>query len=102
MPCPTSVGATGTCSSLLRATQPAMATTDTRVRAHVLGVDIDRLDMRQTVERCREIIESGQTAQHVSINVAKLVALHEDPRLRAIVERCEIISADGQPIVWAS
>jgi len=79
-----------------------MATTEIRDRSHVLGVDIDRLDMRQTVERCREIIESGQTAQHVSINVAKLVALHDDPRLRAIVERCEIISADGQPIVWAS
>jgi N-acetylglucosaminyldiphosphoundecaprenol N-acetyl-beta-D-mannosaminyltransferase len=79
-----------------------MATTETRDRAHVLGVDIDRLDMRQTVERCREIIESGQTAHHVSINVAKLVALHDDPRLREIVERCEIVSADGQPIVWAS
>jgi N-acetylglucosaminyldiphosphoundecaprenol N-acetyl-beta-D-mannosaminyltransferase len=79
-----------------------MATTNTRDRARVLGVDIDRLDMRQTVERCREMIESGRTAQHVSINVAKLVALHDDARLREIVEHCDIVSADGQPIVWAS
>ena len=38
----------------------------------------------------------------MAINVAKVVALHDDPRLRDVVERCELISVDGQPIVWAS
>ncbi len=36
------------------------------------------------------------------MNAAKLVALRGDPRLRAIVEECEVVSADGQPVVWAS
>lgn len=75
---------------------------ESRDRAVVLGCEIDRLDIAQTVERCREIIESGRTGQHVAINVAKLVALQDDPRLREIVRGCDIVSADGQPIVWAS
>jgi len=38
----------------------------------------------------------------MAINVAKLMALRGDEQLRESVERCELITADGQPIVWAS
>ncbi|HXV34116.1 MAG TPA: WecB/TagA/CpsF family glycosyltransferase [Gaiellaceae bacterium] len=71
-------------------------------RARVLGVEIDRLDMDATVRRCAEIIDAGGPAQHVAVNVAKIVKLRDDPRLRAIVERCDLVSVDGQPVVWAS
>jgi N-acetylglucosaminyldiphosphoundecaprenol N-acetyl-beta-D-mannosaminyltransferase len=71
-------------------------------RATILGVSIDRLDMDATVRRCEEIIESGGPAQHVSVNVAKIVKLRDDQRLRAIVEGCDLVSVDGQPVVWAS
>ena len=71
-------------------------------RARILGVEIDRLDMDATVRRCAEIIESGGPAQHVAVNVAKIVSLRDDDRLRAIVERCDLVSVDGQPVVWAS
>jgi N-acetylglucosaminyldiphosphoundecaprenol N-acetyl-beta-D-mannosaminyltransferase len=71
-------------------------------RARVLGVAIDRLDMDATVHRCAEIIESGGPAQHVAVNVAKIVKVRDDPRLRAIVEGCDLVSVDGQPVVWAS
>jgi N-acetylglucosaminyldiphosphoundecaprenol N-acetyl-beta-D-mannosaminyltransferase len=73
-----------------------------RDRALVLGCEIDRLDMDATVERCAEIIEAGVPTQHVAINVAKVVALRDDPKLRDVVERCDLVSVDGQPIVWAS
>jgi N-acetylglucosaminyldiphosphoundecaprenol N-acetyl-beta-D-mannosaminyltransferase len=71
-------------------------------RARILDVDIDRLDMEETIRRCAELIESGGPAQHVAVNVAKIVALRDDPRLRAIVESCDLVSVDGQPVVWAS
>jgi N-acetylglucosaminyldiphosphoundecaprenol N-acetyl-beta-D-mannosaminyltransferase len=71
-------------------------------RARILGVDIDRLDMDETVRRCAELIELGGPVQHVVVNVAKIVALRDDPRLREIVEQCELVSVDGQPVVWAS
>jgi N-acetylglucosaminyldiphosphoundecaprenol N-acetyl-beta-D-mannosaminyltransferase len=73
-----------------------------RDRAQVVGCAIDRLDMDQTVARCAEIIESGGPVQHVAVNAAKVVALRDDARLREIVERCELVSVDGQPLVWAS
>lgn len=71
-------------------------------RAEVLGCAIDRLDMEGTVREVERVIASRRFTQHVSINTAKLVTLRGDPELRAIVEGCGLISADGAGIVWAS
>jgi N-acetylglucosaminyldiphosphoundecaprenol N-acetyl-beta-D-mannosaminyltransferase len=71
-------------------------------RANILDCAIDRLDMSQTLTRCREIIEQGTFVQQVSINAAKLVALRRDPDLRDVVNRCGLVNADGQAVVWAS
>ena len=40
--------------------------------------------------------------QQVSINAAKIVTLRHDPELRDVVNRCGLVSADGQSVVWAS
>ena len=71
-------------------------------RATLLGCSIDRLDMDETLDRCREYLDNGHFAQHMSINAAKLVSLRGDDRMRQIVEGCDLVSADGQSIVWAS
>jgi N-acetylglucosaminyldiphosphoundecaprenol N-acetyl-beta-D-mannosaminyltransferase len=71
-------------------------------RARFLGLEIDRLDMEATLARCEHLIESRGSAQHVVVNVAKLVAMQRDGRLHEIVQRCALVNADGQPIVWAS
>jgi N-acetylglucosaminyldiphosphoundecaprenol N-acetyl-beta-D-mannosaminyltransferase len=71
-------------------------------RARVVGCSIDRLDMDQTLARCEQLIESGDFAQHLCINAAKAVAARDDAELRAIIDRCELVSADGQAVVWAS
>jgi N-acetylglucosaminyldiphosphoundecaprenol N-acetyl-beta-D-mannosaminyltransferase len=73
-----------------------------RVRAQVLGCRIDRVDLEQAVSLCEEAIRVGRFTQHMSINVAKLVAMRTDDELRRGVERCELVTADGQPVVWAS
>ena len=71
-------------------------------RATVLGVAIDRLTMPETLARCEELIAKREFAQHVAINAAKVVAMRKDGGLREIVDRCELVSADGQAVVWAS
>ena len=71
-------------------------------KASVLGCRIDRLTLGETVSRCIELIEAGRPAQQMSINAAKMVAVRKDHRLRAIAEACALVSADGQPVVWAS
>jgi len=75
---------------------------ESRDRANVLGCDIDRLDMPQTLARCRAIIERGTFAQQVSINAMKIVALEHDAYMREVVANCELVNADGQSVVWAS
>jgi N-acetylglucosaminyldiphosphoundecaprenol N-acetyl-beta-D-mannosaminyltransferase len=71
-------------------------------RAHILGCEIDRLDMAAAVERCDGFITQNRLGQHVAVNAAKLVAVHKDRSLREIVNRCELVTADGQAVVWAS
>jgi N-acetylglucosaminyldiphosphoundecaprenol N-acetyl-beta-D-mannosaminyltransferase len=71
-------------------------------RASVLGCEIDRLDLERTVARCAEHVEQRSGALQVSVNAAKLVAMRKDAALRDFVERSDIVSADGQSVVWAS
>lgn len=68
----------------------------------LFGVPIDNLTMDETVERIDAMIRSGQSHQHVVVNVDKIVKLQSDPVLKEAVLGCDLINADGQPIVWAS
>jgi N-acetylglucosaminyldiphosphoundecaprenol N-acetyl-beta-D-mannosaminyltransferase len=58
--------------------------------------------MDATVDRIDHVIASGGFAQHAAVNAAKLVAMRQDSELERIVEGCELVSADGQSVVWAS
>jgi len=73
-----------------------------RDRVRILGCEIDRLDMAGTLEHCRAVIRDRRYTQHVAINAAKLVTLRRQPELREVIERCHLVNADGQSIVWAS
>ena len=68
----------------------------------MFGLTIDALTMEQTVDRIRALIDHGGVHQHIAINVDKVVKAHRDPVLQAIINSCDVVNADGQPIVWAS
>jgi N-acetylglucosaminyldiphosphoundecaprenol N-acetyl-beta-D-mannosaminyltransferase len=71
-------------------------------RAQVLGCSIDRVDMNETLGMVEDIIANGEFTQHMAINAAKLVTMHDDPKLTQIVDGCGLVNADGQAVVWAS
>jgi N-acetylglucosaminyldiphosphoundecaprenol N-acetyl-beta-D-mannosaminyltransferase len=71
-------------------------------RVQVLGCPVDALDMPATVARCIEVVERGDWTQHMAVNVAKLVSLRRDERMREIVAGSGLISADGQGVVWGA
>jgi N-acetylglucosaminyldiphosphoundecaprenol N-acetyl-beta-D-mannosaminyltransferase len=71
-------------------------------RAEVLGCSIDRVGMQETLARIEDLIAAGRYGQHIAINTAKLVTLRDDARLRQIVQRCDLVNADGQGVIWAS
>lgn len=68
----------------------------------MLGCRLDAVDMDSAVAVCEQAVRSRQLVQHVAINAAKLVAMRSDPELRQVVEACELVTADGQAVVWAS
>ena len=68
----------------------------------LFGVPIDNLTLEETVDRVESMIREGGTHQHVVVNVDKIVKLQRDPKLRDAILSCDLINADGQPIVWAS
>ena len=71
-------------------------------RAEVLGCEIDRIDMAEAARRCDGYVRTRAGAQHMAVNAAKIVAMRHDAALRGLVDACELITADGQAVVWAS
>ena len=76
--------------------------TTARPRADVLGCPLDRVNLEEALRYCESVIRTRGFAQHMAINAAKLVAMQDDAELRASVDQCELITADGQSLVWAS
>jgi len=71
-------------------------------KVEIFDCPIDNLTMEETIQQVEEFIQSGEPHQHVVINVDKLVKMHRDPRLKRIIQSCDLISVDGKPVVWAS
>lgn len=73
-----------------------------RGRVEVLGCSLSAVTMDEAVLLCEEAIAAGGYFQHMSVNAAKLVAMQDDPALEQMVASCDLVTADGQSVVWAS
>jgi N-acetylglucosaminyldiphosphoundecaprenol N-acetyl-beta-D-mannosaminyltransferase len=58
--------------------------------------------MDEAVAQCHEFVRTGLPSRHMAVNAAKVVAMKKDERLRRIVEESDLVTADGQSLVWAS
>lgn len=70
-------------------------------RHHIAGIPVDAVTMDEAVTAAVRAIQNGRFAQHGALNAAKVVRLQSDPALRDAVGGCELITADGQAVVWA-
>ena len=68
----------------------------------MMGCAVDNLDMEKPWAWSKVSSRSGKPHQHVVINVDKIVKASRDPALRQIINDCDLINADGMPVVWAS
>jgi len=71
-------------------------------RVRVLGCPVDNLSLKETLQAIEEFIKSGRPHQHVVINADKVLKLRKDKKLKQIVESCDLINVDGQPIRWTA
>ena len=68
----------------------------------LIGCRIDALDMNETLIEAEKSVLERRLCQHVVVNVAKFVDMQKDTHLKEIVTSCDIVNADGMPLVWAS
>ena len=71
-------------------------------RVELFGLTFDPVTLRDAVARVDGFIARGGTAQHVAVNVDKAVKASRDPELARIINSADLVTADGQPLVWAS
>lgn len=81
---------------------PTVSAGEPASRADVLACAIDRVDLQGALARCEESIASRRYVQHMAINAAKLVAMRDDAELARVIRDCDLVTADGQAVVWAS
>lgn len=71
------------------------------VQARFMGLKVDCLGRRETVELLVRLIEDHQAPiLHSVINAAKVVQCQANPELRQAINAGDIVSADGQAVVW--
>lgn len=68
-------------------------------RITFLNSPMDVATMDETVDFIKDRIQANQFTQHVVVNVAKLVHMQKDVKLRESVEACDIINIDGMGVV---
>ncbi len=78
-----------------------MSVDTVRSRSRLFGIELDCLTQDQTVARCESLIRECRPVQHVVLNASKVVLMEDDEELRGIVQRCDVVNADGQSILWA-
>jgi N-acetylglucosaminyldiphosphoundecaprenol N-acetyl-beta-D-mannosaminyltransferase len=67
-----------------------------------MGCPIDNLSFDETLKCIDEFVEKSGHHYQISINVHKLLSYRSDSAMREVVEHADLLSVDGQPLVWAS
>lgn len=68
----------------------------------MLGVPIDSLDMAETMQRIREHVERESPGAHLGVNAANLVMARDRPHYLEYLAAADMVSADGQWVVWGA
>lgn len=71
-------------------------------KINFLGVQMDAITMKETLDVCQKFIESGKPHQHVVVNTAKVVDMQKNKELFDDVTGADLINIDGMGVVWGA
>jgi len=72
------------------------------MRVEILDVPVDRLTLEQAADRMAALVQSGRPARVITLNPEYLYqAATADSSLLELVRRADLVTADGEGIVWA-
>lgn len=68
----------------------------------LIGVRVDNLSLSQTLDAIAGMIAEGGFHQIATANVNFLINAQRDRDLQEILLDCDLVTADGMPVVWSS
>ena len=71
-------------------------------RITICGVEVDAVDEREALDRVEAMVAAGRPHLMVVVNASKLVLAADDDRLRRILARADLVTADGMSVVWGA
>lgn len=71
-------------------------------RVRVLDVPVDVLSLDGTVAWVERHVRSREPVTHLCVNAANVVRAHEEPAYRDLLDRGDVVGADGQPFQWVA
>jgi N-acetylglucosaminyldiphosphoundecaprenol N-acetyl-beta-D-mannosaminyltransferase len=71
-------------------------------QARVLGVRVDCLDMRATLDRIEEFVGAGGSHIVATVNPEFIMRARRDPEFARVLESADLCLADGTGVVWAA
>lgn len=71
-------------------------------RYNFLNINLDNLNMEETLAKIEQTIENKKQLLHVGVNASHIVDIQKDLALRKSINDGDIINVDGQSVVWAS
>ena len=69
-------------------------------KQRLLNTDVNNLSWEEVLPAIEELIEQGDPAYIVEINVDVVLKMEKDPYLNQIADRADMVLVDGQPLVW--
>jgi N-acetylglucosaminyldiphosphoundecaprenol N-acetyl-beta-D-mannosaminyltransferase len=71
-------------------------------RIELLGTHLDPVTFEGALALVEQAVASRRPILNASLNAAKVVRVQRDPELREAIAGCELVTADGVPVVWAA
>jgi N-acetylglucosaminyldiphosphoundecaprenol N-acetyl-beta-D-mannosaminyltransferase len=71
-------------------------------RVEIFGAPVDAVSLHEAVGWIEQLVASGDNGQHAALNAGKIVRFAREPELLAAIRDCELVTADGQAVVWAA
>src|SRR5919108_4240504 len=71
-------------------------------RVSLIGMEVDRVDQGEAVERILDARERDRGGVVLTPNLEHLATFRASPEVRAAFGDAELVVADGMPLVWAS
>jgi N-acetylglucosaminyldiphosphoundecaprenol N-acetyl-beta-D-mannosaminyltransferase len=78
------------------------STTPHSPRATIAGIEIDNLSEDEALDRIEQLILGGGSHYMAVVNAAKVVSASRDARLRRMLMKGDLVTADGMSVVWAA